>query len=30
MFLRAKSALAHVPMSGLGEAVLSFDDLPLS
>jgi DNA-binding response OmpR family regulator len=30
MVFRAKSALAHVPMSGLGEAVLSFDDLPLS
>ncbi len=30
MVLRAKSALAHVPMNGLGEAVLSFDDLPLS
>jgi len=27
---RAKSALAHVPMDGHGEAVVSFDDLPLS
>ena len=27
---RAKSALAHVPLNGFGEAVMSFDDLPLS
>jgi GGDEF domain-containing protein len=27
---RAKSALAHVPASGLGEAIVSFDDIPLS
>jgi DNA-binding response OmpR family regulator len=27
---RAKSALAHVPMDGLGGAVVSFDDLPPS
>ena len=27
---RAKSALARVPAEGLGDAVLSFDDLPLS
>jgi DNA-binding response OmpR family regulator len=30
MVHRAESALAHVPTNGLGEAVLSFDDLPLS
>lgn len=27
---RAKSALAHVPIDGLGDAIVSFDDLPIS
>jgi GGDEF domain-containing protein len=27
---RANSALAHVPIDGLGDAIVSFDDLPLS
>jgi hypothetical protein len=27
---RANSALAHVPFDGLGDAIVSFDDLPIS
>jgi GGDEF domain-containing protein len=27
---RANSALAHVPVDGLGDAIVSFDDLPIS
>ena len=27
---RANSALAHVPIDGLGDAIVSFDDLPIS
>jgi len=27
---RANSALAHVPIDGLGDAIVSFDDLPVS